>query len=244
MIEITEGYAGLLLLADVHFDNPHCRRDILEGALRRAANENLGVCVVGDWFCAMQGKADKRGGKSSIRAEDNNDDYLGSLVRNSVAYLSPYKERVAILAPGNHETSVLKRSEFDLTKALADGLGIQPRGYAGFARFAGSIIYYHHGHGGGGESTRGTMQAARRSVYVPDADILVSGHIHEAWVLASRQVRIGPDGEYYHNQWHVSVPTMKDEYSLSGGYHLENGRPPKPLGYAVIAGGRVSLEIF
>lgn len=244
MLKIPDTYAGLTLISDVHFDNPHCRRDILTTILEESISKNFAICSFGDWFCAMQGSGDKRAHKEGVREENRKDDYLGSLVDCSAEFLKPYASRVAIFAPGNHETSVLKRSEYDLTGRLCKALGIQKGGYAGFIEFRGKTIYYHHGHGGGGEATRGTIQATRRSVYIPDADILVSGHIHEAWILVSQQVKVADSGISLRPQYHVSIPTMKDEFSLEGGYHLEKGRPPKPLGCAFLINGLPQLNIL
>lgn len=244
MLKIPDTYAGLTLISDVHFDNPCCRRDILTTILEESISKNYAICIFGDWFCAMQGSGDKRGHKEGIREENQKDDYLGSLVDCSSGFLEPYASRIEILAPGNHETSVLKRSEYDLTGRLCKALGLRANGYAGFFSFGGKIIYWHHGHGGGGEATKGTIQATRRSVYIPDADILVSGHIHEAWIVVSQQVRIEESGVKFRSQYHVSIPTLKQEHDLQGGYHIEKGRPPKPLGCAFLVNGLPQLNIL
>ncbi len=243
LIEIPSEFSGLLMISDAHFDSAHCDRELLKSALDYAISENLAICSFGDWFDAMQGKSDKRGHKQGVRPENNVDDYLGSLVTETVNFLKPYAGNVAVFGYGNHETSILKHSELDLISATCAALGIQSGGYAGFVRFRDSLMYYHHGHGGGGEATRGTIQASRRSVYVPDADILVSGHIHEAWMLVTQQVRVVGSETVLRKQWHVSLPTFKQEYNLAGGYHLEKGRPPKPLGYGILRNGKVDLII-
>lgn len=50
-----------LLLADVHFDSPHCNRRLLRSLLTEAQETGAGVFVFGDWFDGMQGRDDKFG---------------------------------------------------------------------------------------------------------------------------------------------------------------------------------------
>jgi hypothetical protein len=81
--------------------------------------------------------------------------------------------------------------------------------------------------------TKGIIQTNRRAVFLPDADLIVTGHIHEAWVFPHRRERINQRGTVsFDYLWNVSVPTYKEEYSPGSGYHIEKGRPPKPLGCA------------
>lgn len=63
------------------------------------------------------------------------------------------------------------------------------------------------------------------------ADIFVSGHIHEAWVVENVMIKPLDSGRVVlSTQTHVQLPTYKQEYTMKGGYHIEKGRPPKPLG--------------
>lgn len=53
-------------------------------------------------------------------------------------------------------------------------------------------------------------------------------------------------------QWHASMPTYKDEFTpAKGGYHMEKGREPRPLGaiwlrfsYDGAAHTRIRTELF
>ena len=91
---------------------------------------------------------------------------------------------------------------------------------------------YHHGHGGGGPVTKGVIQTNRRAVYLPDASIVATAHIHESWVLPIKRERISERGKQFHDiAWHVSVPTYRDDFAKGGeGFHIEGGRTPKPIG--------------
>ena len=56
-----------LLISDLHWDNPHCDRELLKNHLDEAVRRNAAVVVNGDFFCLMQGKGDPRRSKDDIR---------------------------------------------------------------------------------------------------------------------------------------------------------------------------------
>jgi len=235
----------LLYMADVHWDNPACRRDLLKRHLDQARARDAQVFVFGDLFCAMQGKYDKRAHKAGIRPEHNVDNYLDAIVDDAAAWWSPWAERVSLVSPGNHETSILRRNETDLTARFVETL----RGHYGATTEAGTYqgwirnmtadksyrqaikTRYHHGHGGGGVVTKGTLWPQRRAAWWPDADIIVTGHIHEQWSFPVTRERLTSSGRIVTDtQLHLSLPTYKDEQACGGGWAVEGGQPPKPLG--------------
>jgi hypothetical protein len=235
----AEWRQSYLLMADVHWDNPFCDRKLLTAHLEMAQRTGAGVLIIGDWFCAMQGKYDKRASKDAIRPEHQGGNYLDLLVDTSADYLAPYKDRIVCIGDGNHETSIRNHLETDLLERLCTRIGVQHMGYSGFVRFmfsragggrASKRLFFHHGSGGGGPVTKGVIQTNRRAASV-DADIFVTGHIHESFALENPIVRLSDSGqELIEQQWHIQCPTYKQEYDLHGGFHVERGRPPKPLG--------------
>jgi hypothetical protein len=209
----------------------------------------------------MQSKNDRRGGKSQVRPEHQTENYFGSLIDTAFLDLIPYKDNILLMSYGNHETAVLKNAEIDLLKLLTDRLGVNRGGYAGFIKFqfrrgksnhTSRLLGYHHGYGGGGVASRGILDTVRRAVWLPDADIVLSGHVHERLDTTIMQQRVSQSGEtYITGQRHIIGPTLKDEFSLQGGYHLEKGRPPKPLGatwirfyYDTHARGNVNYQVI
>lgn len=234
-----------LLLADVHFDSPHCNRRLLRSLLQQAQETGAGVFCFGDWFDAMQGRDDRRGDKSDLLPKYKAGDYVNRLVDDSADFLAPYASSIVFMSDGNHETSVRRHLEVDLLLLLTGKIGVCKMGYAGFVRFlfsrttakgrgsAGNtsrVLYFHHGAGGGGEVTKGVIQAQRRQAKVV-ADIYVTGHIHEAWSLWASRTELSASGEPITPKLlHVSLFPLKDEFDLSGGYHIEKDRPPKPQG--------------
>lgn len=227
-----------LLISDVHLDNPHCQQHLLRRHLDEAKDSGAGVMCIGDFLDVMGGRTDPRRSKGGVRPEHNEDAYLDRVVDSAVSFLDPYRDSLVFLADGNHETAIRRNLETDLLARVCAALGAEHMGYSGWVRFLFSggprsqrRMFYHHGAGGGGEVTRGVIGTNRRAVYLSNADIVATGHIHEAWQLEIAQHRLNDAGrELRDSQWHIQLPTYKDEFDLSGGYHIEKGRPPKPLG--------------
>lgn len=236
----------LLLTADRHWDNPKSDQKLQKKHLDWAVENEALIIDVGDLFCAMQGKGDPRGSKGDIRPEHMTGRYLNALSDTAATFFKPYAKNFIALFHGNHETAVIKNKEYDLTERLAhdlarEGSEVQKMGYSGYVRVnmrrgkssdsRSFTIYCEHGSGGGGPVTKGVIQANRRGVWVADADLIVSGHIHEAWMLEVVRERLSQTYEpYLQTQIHLQLPTYKDEFSAHEGYHIEKGRPPKPLG--------------
>jgi len=231
-----------LLIADVHFDNPLCDRKLLTRHLDEAKRDGAGVMCFGDWFDVMGGRNDPRRSKTGTANQHNVDNYLDAVVDESAEYLSPYQGNLLMMADGNHESSIRKNVEVDLLEHLCRALQVQHMGYSGWIRMmferAGARgsrsqrrMWYHHGSGGGGAVTKGVIATNRRAAMISDADIVVSGHVHEAWCLEIVRHGLSDGGnERLSTQLHVSLPTYKQEWDLAGGWHMERGAPPKPLG--------------
>lgn len=238
-----------LLQSDVHWDNPHCDREMLKKHLDLALKRNAPVLDAGDFFCAMQGKYDPRSSKKDIRPEHQDANYLDALVDTAAEYLKPYSSILTLRGRGNHETSIGKRHETDLTERLADqlrrnGSPAKAGGYGGFVRFHVTVgknrytkryvYHYYHGSGGGGPVTRGVIQTNRMSVYLADCDIVHSGHTHDAWQLPIARIRLNHMDHIEHSRIvFVRTAGYKEEYGDGyGGWHVERGGPPKPTGAA------------
>lgn len=245
----TEWEQWFLLSGDRHWDNPKSDHDLQKDHLDEAVKRNAGVIDIGDLFCAMQGKYDKRSSKSDLRPEHQCDSYLDALVSTAADFFAPWADRLIVLGVGNHEEAIRKRHETHLTERLVSilndrtGSSVVCGGYGGWIRFLfdwgngpTSVVNlnYSHGYGGGGPVTKGVIQTNRRAVYLPDAHMVVSGHIHERWTLDLERVRLTSAGKLVlDTQTHVVVPTYKEEYGDGyGGWHVERGAPPKPTGAA------------
>lgn len=239
-----------LLSGDRHWDNPHSDWGLQEKHLKECEEKDAYVIDIGDFFCAMQGKYDPRSSKADVRPEHANDHYLDSLVSTATDFFEPYAHRFLMIASGNHERNIQKRHETSLVDRFVNSLNgragssVAHGGWGGWFRFTfhdnafktSVNMHYSHGYGGGGPVTKGTIQTARRSSFLPDADLVLSGHIHERWNLDVQRVRLSRHGAIFHDtQTHICVPTYKEEFGSGGGdpsWHVERGAPPKPLGAA------------
>jgi len=241
----------ILLRGDAHHDNPKSDHDLQRQHLDEAMRRGAAIIDVGDLVCGMFGTGDPRGVKGcSARPEyANAADYLDALVRHNADFLLPYAHNIAVLNQGNHETAILKRKETCLTTRIVErintktGASVIKGGYGGWVHVmldmqggrVGLWIKLFHGSGGGGMMTMGTLSVRRMASYLPGADIVVRGHIHERWALEVTQeeprCERGVYGVEHKSQWHCVVGTYKDEYADGlAGWHIERGAPPKPLG--------------
>lgn len=259
-----EGYfeQPFLISSDRHWDNPMSDWAMQKKHLDRAIKIGAGTIDLGDFFCAMQGKYDKRASKASLRPEHQRDDYFDALVDTAAGFFEPYAHSFVRIGDGNHEKSIKGRHETDLNMRLVEklnrntGAKIHKGGYAGWVQFVFTDLanptkrktrinlWHFHGFGGGGPVTKGTIQTNRRAAFVPDAHIIATGHIHEEWNLTTKRDRITNDGvQYQDEQVHIQVPSYKEEYGDgSGGWHVETGKPPKPIGATWLTFHRRELD--
>jgi len=230
----------VLLRADAHRDHPEADRDLERRHLEQALERNAAIFDFGDLFCAMQGMHDRRRDDDK-RDDDRGPGYYDRIVDAAARELAPYAGNFVMLGRGNHETAVLRHAETDLTARLAERLGVQAvGGLKGWARYQfemhGSArtsltMFWTHGGGGKAPVTRGVIQTNRRAVYLPDADIVVSGHIHEAWTVHVPRARITAGGhEYTDVQTHIQIPSYKSVWHRTLGWEHEKDFAPNLVG--------------
>lgn len=242
----------VLLTSDQHWDNPKCDRQMLKAHLDLALKRNAPVFSNGDTFCAMQGKYDKRASKSALRPEHQVDNYLDTIVNDAAEWFAPYAKNHICFGVGNHESSIKTKLETDLIERLVcllnakTGSSVYNGGFSGWLRFSFCFdssrglktvhktitAHYDHGYGGSAPVTDDIIQHQRRAVYLPDADIVLSGHTHGAFMQERARVRLSKAGRVYHDvQTHIKLSSYKDDRGDGfGGWASEKGIPPKPLG--------------
>jgi len=227
-----------LFISDVHLDSVHCDRVKLKKDLDLALERNAIVFIFGDLLDLMQGKYDPRSNKADLNPKYNTARYIDEVIKDVVEFLTPYKSILAFYSPGNHETSVEKRIEYGIVDKICYQLEMSQGNYSGYiyCRFFAYleestkvplIIGYHHGYGGGGPVTRDTIQTARRAVYLPDANICISGHTHDRWIVPITRNRISRYGESIDQQWHIKTGTYQNSPIDFNGYAIEKGLAPK-----------------
>lgn len=239
-----------LLSSDRHHDNAHSDWELERKHLDEITKRRGGVIDVGDLACAMQGKWDPRADKSACRPEHQCGDYLDAVTREAIKFYAPYADRFVVIGRGNHETSVTKRHEIDLTERLCAGLSaagpcaVYSGGYGGWVLFrlvslkGGSFSFkvrYFHGSGGGALMTHGVLDTRRQASFYPDAEMVITGHSHHHWIVPLARERLrqfnGQVAVTIDEQLHCRLGTYKDEYGDAfGGWSVERGMPPKGLG--------------
>ncbi len=243
-----EGWSqDFLLRSDAHHDNAHCDQALELRHLQEAVERNAGILDIGDLFCAMEGKWDKRADQNALRPQLRGNNYLDLLARYAADFYTPFAPWWVLLSPGNHETSILKHHQVDLTTGLAERLGDRTGHrpmvgtYAGWVRFmftrgersSSILLWYTHGYGGGGPVTRDVIQTNRMAVYLGGVDVVWSGHTHDAFSLPIVREELDHQGVPQRREIEfVKTAGYKDEFSPGEGFHIEKGRAPKPLGAA------------
>ena len=236
----------VLLISDLHWDNPKCDRELLKKHLDQAVKGNHDILINGDLFCLMQGAYDPRKSKSDIRPEHNSANYFDAIINTAVDWFAPYAHLIKLVGYGNHETAILKRQETDIIERFVTllnyktGSAIQVGGYGGWIRYQfndGSNtqsfkIKYMHGFGGGGAVTRGTIQHNRMSVNVEGADAIWMGHVHEDYEMTYTVEELtNKDTVMLRDILMIRTSAYKEEYGDgSKGWHIERGASPKPIG--------------
>ena len=241
------GKRDILLCSDAHFDNKDCDRKLLKSHLDEAVKRNAIILLGGDTLCLMGGKWDPRSTKKDIRPEYNSGQYVDLIVEDVVKFFLPYAHHIAVIGYGNHETNFIKRNEHDpLLRIIHEinakaGSNIQAGGYGGWIIFrfepvsgptASYKIKYFHGSGGGGVVTKGTINHQRFDAMIEGADCIWMQHIHDLWDLTVQVESIDDRcNTKLKDVLHIQTSTYKDEYNDgNGGWHIERGAPPKPLG--------------
>jgi hypothetical protein len=234
----------VLLSSDWHWDSVKCDRDRLAADLAMAREVNAAVLSVGDLFDVMGGKYDPRSnGKYDVRPEFSRGNYFDDVVSQCADWLGPYRDQLAVITPGNHETSVRKRMETCLTTRLVErlrtaGSRVRQGGYAGWVMFRGQAsrknvanykLYYHHGYGGGGPVTRGVIDFSRYLVDI-DADCVHAGHVHQRTLIEATRQRLTAHGLPRIKPIHLVRSAAYKQESMTDGWAVEKGMSSRPLG--------------
>jgi hypothetical protein len=145
-------------------------------------------------------------------------------------------------------TAIIKNLETDPLQRFVDllnmtcGTNVQVGGYGGVLDFkitnaanGGTkvVMKYYHGFGGGGAVTKGVIQDQRMVAQLDGYDIIWMGHVHESYHHVNMVDSYdSAKFEINHKEVHqLRTAAYKEEYEDGfGGFHIERGRPVKPLG--------------
>jgi len=236
-----------LLTSDNHHDSILCNRELEKKHLELARERDALIINLGDFFDAMQGRFDPRRSMDELRPEYRREDYFDYVVADSAEFLSPYAQNIVMLAQGNHEASVRKNQNTDLTERLRFLLNLQHKGNVMIGGYGGWMIValykgksavhtyrikYFHGAGGEAPVTKGVIQTNRQAVYLPDADAVINGHNHNNYIVPLARERITQRHNFLFDiQYHVRIPGYKQGYGDgTAGWEVMRGGVPKPIG--------------
>ena len=235
------------LCSDLHIDSPHCDKTALARDLDKAKAEGAQILIFGDVFDAMQGRNDRRSSKGSLKPNQLTGAYFDAIVKEVAEFLMPYRENIALIGYGNHETAIITHNETDLLDRLVFLLNldnpnpIAKGGYGGYVWFhfsrhgsqnASYRLKYFHGSGGSSPVTKGAIGQQRAATMYPDADIVVMGHIHQRQATVFSQETLTQSGKVMRrDQLHLRCPSYLDSYGEGlEGWGVEKGMPPAPVG--------------
>ena len=233
-----------LLLSDVHYDSTKCDRDMLKDHLDKALALKASVYIFGDWFDLMQGMYDPRRSYSSLRPEYKSITYLDDVINDAVEFLEPYKEVLAMVGRGNHETNIEKRLSTSpihrLVAALGGGIMAGP--YSGWVELVYSrnannnggrhqrMLHFHHGYGGNAPRSKGVLNVDLDQKEWPDADVIVSGHTHQKWHVPMSVERITDRLNTYEDTVHHLKLGSYKKLDRFAGWEVEKGFQQPRLG--------------
>lgn len=233
--------------SDIHLDNPKCKRKKLKEDLDMAKALGATISITGDLLDLMQGKHDRRADKGALRKDFvEGGSYIDNVIKDAVAFLSPYAENIVLISKGNHETSVQQHIEVDVLKYLirelnkANNTKIQMGEYRGYFTLCYQLgktgnrhnVNFGYSHGNwGGNITKGALSVIRDASIMPDCDIMLSGHTHDTFVIPHKRYSIKSGNSVnLTTQYHVKTATYKDEFSAGHGFAVEKIAFPKPIG--------------
>lgn len=250
MLGIKSGWEGRVLLrSDAHWDSPMNDYRKETKHLKLAQELNAPIIDHGDMFDVMGGKKDPRRSESGVKPEHKVDHYFDAVRDSALDYYAPFADNFAVLGEGNHESSVRRHHGVDMTGYMCNRLSEIAPGKAYNGRYAGYVLFTfkvhntvshtiimkrHHGSGGAAPVTKGVIKAQRRAIYYSDADLVVTGHIHDGWLVQHAHEAINDAGIVSRRvQYHISIPGYKgspETYSNSGGFETEREFSPSITG--------------
>lgn len=205
-----------LAVSDVHYDSVKCKRDLLKSHLDEIKEADGLIFIFGDWFDVMATYGDKRMKREQVdtRYIVRGRSYLDVVIEDSVEFLAPYADNIALISYGNHETTIRKYHDTDPLRRLVFGLNakcnsnIQLGQYSGFIFMQFSYhkgtstwsktIHYHHGFGGNAKRSKGMLDVQIEVMKYPDVDIMFRGHDHQKWHDPSTtRMRVTQKGKVY-----------------------------------------------
>ena len=229
----------LYVLSDCHIGDANCDMEVLTKIVDTIKNTPTMYCVLlGDIMNTAL-----KASKSDIYTETMN---VAQAQQKALELLSPIKDKILAITPGNHENRVWREVGVDITLWLAEKLGLESvyrnDGLVLTIQFGKDVngkpyrfnVFGQHGAYGGGRKLGAAMNAIEdMDGIVGNADLYIRAHTHNA-VQGSRKVFfVNEYGnmeckiKYYYNSPSVLRYTTnnRSSYAFEKGYKPCNDDP-------------------
>lgn len=211
----------IIWISDAHLDNPKSKTKFRNDLIKE--NPNAYIIYGGDSHDLMQGREDRRSSKSALKEAFKEDDMWNRIIDSSrKEVIEPIEDRLICMTHGNHTTSLIRKHEFDFLTWLCEGKCdvMDTAGYIivrhknkGGKILANNVLYFQHAPPSGGNRSKGMLSADLLLAQRPDADVIISEHIHQTWTHPATVEHLKTNGKpYYKNVWIIQAPTLKAEH--------------------------------
>jgi hypothetical protein len=242
---------------DVHYGHKLCDVTAFKKYLE-TTDENTWFIGGGDLLDSIV-VTDKRYRKNIDSFVD--EELLDKQIDGMYEMLKPYKEKFLGLMIGNHEDTILKKSNTNIIKRLANLLDIPYLGYSCFyklilhennSRVRTVLLRTHHGYGGGSRTQGADLTKFSKDMQFYDADVFLYGHVHRLQFDEVPRLSIVGNNLVSKPKTLVICGTFKKSFSddSSTTWEETKGFPPTRIGGAIInikpdsnAWARVSVTI-
>ena len=229
-----EGEIELIPLADLHLGSECCNLRKVHEAIKYINDTPIARAVLLGYILetAIIGS---RGNPYTAESLDNE-------FRLAKEILMPIKDKIIGFVSGNHERRISKAVGFDISRLLAEKLGIEDRYSQGYLVLrismskTGWYVVLHHGYGGGRLKGGKINNLQRIGGNFSNADLVLIGHTHDFIVTADQKHILDKKHNLVSCQktYYINVPSLSLEY---GGY-------AEALAYPMAVSGMVKITLL
>lgn len=238
--ESTDRPISLIPIGDVHYGSVDCNVEKFEKLVDWIkSKDHTRIALMGDLIDV--------GLKDSVGAGTfDNNKTPEEQIEYIVKILEPVKDKIWCMVTGNHEVRIQQRTSIDVSKLIANTLGIKYCGHSAFIKARinkeNYTIFVTHGSSGAVTATGKLNAATKYNTYI-DADLYLSGHTHELlhhttsyYKISLKDKMIVKDKRHY---------VVTGHFLRYGGYAEAKGYIPGKSGVAkvVLRGDKKDIRV-
>lgn len=238
-LRVNRQPTSLHLISDCHVEAASTDLDALRRDLQDADARGSRILLGGDIFDAIY-PGDKRWTPTTLRRElRDTDDIVGEVLAFAESIFQPYAHLIDLISPGNHEARLRDKINADMTRQLAQRLGVTYGPYAGVVEYKLAQrktlrVGYWHG-SGGGTSIQAAVRQSQRILDVAEVlDVAWTGHRHQRFAM--------PVGRFGDRGFRKTWLVMSGAYSRWEGYATEKLCPAGDVGGVLVRVGSDGVE--